>query len=81
MTQFRIVYRQAWRADTGQDVSPDPTLVEADYFETTDYGVTFYRIDPDRRRDEPIVVMWVPIDLIRFVRRDPEEERPSWAGQ
>jgi hypothetical protein len=67
MNRYRILYRKTWLASADgkidQDLTPTPTDINADRFEVDQNGVTFFRSDPDGHP-----VLWVPTDLIRFVK-------------
>jgi hypothetical protein len=74
MNRYRIVYRQAWRTDTAAEITPDPTVLHADGFAEGPYGVSFFRNNPDRRPDEPDVIYWIPLDVIRLVKLEPADD-------
>lgn len=76
MNRYRVVYRRAWRADTGEEITPSPTVLSADGFETNEYGVTFHSKNPDRHPQDREVILWIPIDLVRSVRLEPGDEAP-----
>lgn len=80
MTKYRIVFRQAWlvTADPAvpRDITPDPVVVDADWIDTTEFGVGFYRAGGTEMVRQGVTVergeliLWVPVDLIRLIKEE-----------